>query len=175
MTRTRKTRSTSDKGTPRDKYLRKNFLIYEDEYLKALRKNGGVCSITGNPPTTKSLAVDHDHKIERWKIVSKKVGNSWASFPQGGCTLAGLGAEQITAPTRLRFTEFDRLKQVSRAKVKARLKRLSVRGILSWRANTGLKKWDDNPGDMRRAAEYIENYQKFLAGESDWRNGFEGE
>jgi len=175
MTRTKKTRSTSDKRTPRDSYLRKNFLLTEAEYLKALRKNGGVCSITGTPPTTKSLAVDHDHKIERWKIVSKKIEDLWFSFPQGGGNLSIEGTEDQTAPSRLCFTESDRLKQVSRAKVKARLKRLSLRGILCWKANTGLKKWDDNPGDMRRAAEYIENYQKFLAGESDWRNGFEGE
>ena len=171
MTRTRKTRSTSDKGTPRDRYLRKNFLISEDEYLKALRKNGGVCSVTGNPPTTKSLAVDHDHKIERWKIISRKTEDGeWLSWPQGARE-----DELLECPKRLVFCEKDRLKQISRAKVKARLKRLSVRGILCWKANTGLKKWDDNPGDMRRAAEYIENYQKFLAGESDWRNGFEGE
>ena len=165
--KTRKTRSTSDKGTPRDRYLRKNFLISEEEYLKALRKNGGVCSVTGNPPTTKSLAVDHDHKIERWKIVSVKEDNIWYSSPQG--------ADTGTCPLRLQFFENDRLKQVSRAKVKARLKRLSVRGILCWKANTGLKKWDDNSGDMRQAADYIDNYQRFLAGESDWRNGFEGE
>jgi hypothetical protein len=130
-----------------------------------------VCSVTGNPPTTKSLAVDHDHKIERWKIVSKKIAGVWVSWPQGGME-DDIGFD---APNRLRFIERDRLKQVSRAKVKARLKRLSIRGILCWKANTGLKKWDDNSGDMRRAADYIDNYQRFLAGESDWRNGFEGE
>lgn len=171
MKRTRKTRNTSDKGTPRDKYLRKNFLVSEEEYNNALRKNGGVCTVTGNPPGTVSLSVDHDHRIERWKIVSSKMDDVWYSWPQG----TDVEDKNYPAPQRLQFVEHDRLKQVSRAKVKARLKRLSVRGILSWFANAGLRRWNDNADYLENAAKYLRNYQKFLAGESDWRNGFEGE
>jgi hypothetical protein len=159
---------TINPASKREKYLRRNFLISEKEYNDALRKNGGVCSITGNPPGTVSLHVDHDHKIERWKIVSEKGQGVWYSWPKGyGRQDSGIG--------RLKFVEFDRLKAVSRAKVKARLKRLSVRGILSWLANSGLRKWQDNPEYLKNAAKYIRNYQKFLAGESNYRNGFEGE
>lgn len=172
MKRTRKIRSTSDKLTPRDRYLRKKFCISQKEYDEALRRNGGVCSISGKPQLgEKALHVDHDHKIERWKIVSKKQPNGdWLSWPYG----AQLD-EVPLAPTRMVFCEIDRLKQVSRAKVKARLKRLSVRGILNWQSNSAIQKFNDDPELMENAATYIRNYQKFLAGESDWRNGFEGE
>lgn len=163
---TRKNQGTSGK-TKRDAYLRRKFSITEEEYNKALKKNGGVCAISGKPPTNRSLAVDHDHKIERWKIVSVKEGDNWVSSPQN--------TEDQKAPMRLRFTESDRLKQISRAKVKARLKRLSIRGVLDWQPNTGLRKWNDDPVLLRNAAQYLENYQRFLAEESNWRNGFEGE
>ena len=170
----RKPRTKNIGTTPRDKYLRKNFLITEKEYRDALSKNGGVCQVTGNPPgPSVSLAVDHDHKIERWKIVSEKISGLWYSWPKGFRPETPPVYNQSS--NRLIFIEHDRLKAISRAKVKARLKRLSVRGILSWLANSGLRKWQDNPEYLENAAKYIRNYQKFLAGESNYRNGFEGE
>jgi len=44
----------------RDKVLRK-YKLSREGYEKLLTKQGGVCAICGKPPSTKRLAIDHDH------------------------------------------------------------------------------------------------------------------
>jgi hypothetical protein len=36
--------------------------ISEDEYAELLERQGGVCAICGNPPKTRRLSVDHNHR-----------------------------------------------------------------------------------------------------------------
>lgn len=135
----------------RDTYLQKRYGITEKEFLAQLNLQSGSCKICKITPLTgaKNLHVDHDHKIERWKIISKKVGGLWISFPQNG-------------KGKLDFQESSRLKQESRSAVKKRLLRLSVRFLLCWKCNTGLQKWRDNPEHLAAAAEYLNEYQRSL-------------
>jgi hypothetical protein len=36
--------------------------MWDDEYTALLESQGGGCAICGNPPKTRRLSVDHDHK-----------------------------------------------------------------------------------------------------------------
>ena len=45
-----------------DAHLRRKFGITLETYTAMLESQGGVCDICGSPPTTRSLAVDHDHE-----------------------------------------------------------------------------------------------------------------
>lgn len=138
----------------RDSYLQKRYGITEKEYDDRLVQQNFGCLVCGCGPGVSRLHVDHDHKIERWKIISKKVGNLWVSRP-----LDGEG--------RLDFEEVDRLKQVSRLKVKARLLRLSVRAILCWQHNAGIAKFRDNPEHLFKASEFLKNYYLYLDGKKE--------
>jgi len=141
--------------TQRDKYLQKKFEITEAEYDEQLKKQGGGCKICGKPPTGKALHVDHDHAVERQKVYSKK-------SPVGGWSAwAGDGTQYFTTAA---------LKSVAISRIRKCLKKLSVRGILCWKCNTSLKKFNDNPVLMQNSAVYILSYlQKMKNG----RNGFE--
>ena len=147
------------KKTNRDSYLKRKFNRTEAEYNRALAKQGGVCKCCGRPPGARALHVDHDHKVENWKIVSVKDMNSWKAYPEG---LRGI----------LNFMEYGKTKPEARAKVKARLKRLSCRGILCWSCNSGLKKFQDDHARLTKAGLYLWEYQNFLDGNLAETNGF---
>lgn len=46
----------------RASYMKATYGITVDEYDEMLADQGGVCAICGEAPTTKRLAVDHDHE-----------------------------------------------------------------------------------------------------------------
>lgn len=46
----------------RARRLKRKYGITLEDYDKLLKQGGGVCWICGNPPTRRSLDVDHDHK-----------------------------------------------------------------------------------------------------------------
>lgn len=149
-----KKNSTMSLLTPRDKYLRKKFFITEAEYEAQLKNQGGGCRICGKPPTGKALHVDHDHAIERKKILSRRVlGEGWCAYTKDPA-----------------IYQTGSLKSMAIGKVRRLLKRASVRGILCWKCNTSLKKFNDNPVLMRSSAEYIEDYNEKV---TQGRNGFE--
>lgn len=45
--------------------LLRYFGITLDQYNELLQKQDGCCALCGNPPTTRRLAVDHDHQTGR--------------------------------------------------------------------------------------------------------------
>ena len=47
--------------TSRDSHLRRHYGLTEKEYDQILVQQRGRCSICGNFPKTRSLAVDHEH------------------------------------------------------------------------------------------------------------------
>lgn len=151
------------KLTPRDKYLRKKFEITEAEFDEAFVGQGSVCRCCSRPPTTKALHVDHDHVIEKWKITSKRFAmGRWKAWPTIGSLEEG----------RLKFSREGRTKSQAIAAVRKVLKRLSIRGILCWRCNTGLKKFNDNPTSLRNASIYLYQYKDYMNGDREDRNGF---
>lgn len=148
------------KLTARDKYLRKNFEITQAEFNRAFTKQGSVCKACGRPPKDRSLHTDHDHEVEDWAVEAKKIGDhKWLAWPK-----FGMG--------RLEFSSEGRTKPLARAAVKKVLKRLSVRGILCYPCNKGMKWYSDDPVRLHRLAEYLEEYDNFLIKLTDERNGF---
>lgn len=131
--------------TARDKYLRKKFDLQEAEFNLAFEEQNRVCKICGKPPTTTNLHVDHDHAVEKTKIYSIKLNGFWEAF------------------TKNPYLYFQaRTKSEALSKVRKSLKRLSIRGILCWKCNTALKKFNDNATLMENSAKYIRGYKKNL-------------
>lgn len=152
---TRKSRSSSAKAprkVSRDGYLLKKYAISELEFLAQLRSQGNVCKICGCPPPQgRNFHVDHDHSVERTKIICTKQNGLWVAGPakSGGI---------------FDFTFTERTKQEARAKVKRRLLRLSIRGIICYRDNVALQKFSDDALRMQAAAEYIQAYERYRDG-----------
>ena len=44
---------------------RKQLGLSDEDYDAMLAAQGGVCAICGNPPKTRRLDTDHDHKTKR--------------------------------------------------------------------------------------------------------------
>jgi hypothetical protein len=147
------------KLTERDKYLRKKFEITEAEFNSAFVGQGSVCKGCHRPPGTRSLHVDHSHEIEQWKIATKRIKGGWVAWPENG-------------KGRLDFSQERRTKVQARTAVKKILKRISCRGILCWHCNAGLKRYDDDPFRFHNIADYLDEYEFFLDGTTDERNGF---
>ena len=153
---TRKSRYTSDK----DGYYQRKYGRSEKEVQKVLSEQGGSCLCCGAVGKTKALPLDHDHKIEKWKISSRKEVGCWAAWPSG------------EVPDRLAFSETAKTKSEALKKVRARLKKLSSRGLICWHCNAALKKVSDDPYIAERLGWYLRNYHSFLEGERDHANGF---
>lgn len=127
----------------RDKYLRRNYGITVEEYEKMLKVNDGGCWICGSKPKTRSLAVDHDHKIEKAKLTIEKTSYGFrVSCPE----FIGTMTESFDKKSAV-----DSLRRV--------LLKKSCRGLLCPACNTGLKKFRDNSAFLTNASLYIERYK----------------
>ena len=55
----------------------KKYGLTEDEYKKMVAKSDNKCYICGNPPKTRALNIDHDHRKEKQLRKEKKpIGSS---------------------------------------------------------------------------------------------------
>jgi hypothetical protein len=146
MDRIEKIRATKNRR------LQKLYGITIRDYEERLFEQGGHCSICGVLPGTRALAVDHDHKWkylkvyfphlahkDRWVICAPVVGSDSPYYP--------IRATALT-------------KAEARAALKHLLKRASVRGLLCFSCNSGLRKYRDNPEFFDRAAAYLRHHQK---------------
>lgn len=124
--------------------LIKKYGINLDDYEDMLRDQGGGCAICGREPTTKRLHVDHDHAFDRVKLVSVKTDGRWVTTTP----LGFVPRTRVSGDT----------KAVTVKAVRGRLKRLSVRGLLDWKCNTALQKFQDNPDKMEAAAQYLRKF-----------------
>lgn len=141
-------------------YRRKYGRTYKEiNRLRTRQKNRcAICrwTPTFNKKTGKkhnNLAIDHWHKLSNLKVkVFKTKSGLWEAYnvdfrlykyhlPEGAIT----------------FKSHLRKKAVN--KVKYQLKRKSVRGLICWRCNSGLRKWLDNPTLLRRAGKYLSAHQ----------------
>lgn len=68
------------KATSMDKSLKaklKKYGLTEDDYKKLVAKSNNTCYICGNPPKTRALNIDHDHKKEKQlRKEGKPIGSS---------------------------------------------------------------------------------------------------
>lgn len=137
-----KTQAQLDRAT--DLRLRKTYNISLADYEYLLGQQGGVCWITGRPPTGNRLHVDHDHSWKKVKIDSWKNEGQWV----------------VSAKYNGKFyQEVSIKKSLAIRKLKRHLLRASVRGLISYSVNAGLQKFSDNPVWLREAAAYLENHE----------------
>jgi len=137
----------------KDRRLQKLYGITLETYQHMLLMQDGVCAICKHPPSTKSLAVDHDHKWKYFKVLVDEIC--------AGRFIARLGGCSNTTYAILRG--YGQTKRDARARLKGLLKRASVRGLLCFSCNGGLRKYRDNPEYLANAASYIRRHQ--LGGE----------
>ena len=138
----------------KDKRLRKLYGITLDDYNTMLTEQNGVCAICGTKPGTRSLSVDHDHK---WKYLKLLVTKS-----NGGSVVVVSVCDPSVGPESPYFN----LRWTAKTQVQARkflrklLLRMSVRGLLCFSCNGGLRKYRDNPDYLRSAAIYLRGHQR---------------
>lgn len=139
-----KTQAQTDRAT--DARLQKTYGVTLAWYDSQLEKQGGGCKTCGSTPKTKRLHVDHDHKWPEVKIYPQKSGpKRW---------------EAITSWYRKSYRGVGRTKPEAIQIVRKQLKRASVRGLLCFGCNQGLRCFADSPDKLRAAAKYLEDHQE---------------
>lgn len=113
------------------------------EYDAQYKKQGEKCSICGRKKKNVSLHQDHTHRIAKLKIRVKKDGERWRAYNE-----------------EYGYAYVSSNKKKAKREVLRRLRRRSRRGILCWKCNTALKKFEDNPRTMFEAAKYLTYWQK---------------
>lgn len=122
----------------RNKYLFDKYGMTVDDYAAMALAQNGACKCCGQIPTGRDLHVDHDHKVAKLKIL---VRNS----------LGEVGAY---------IREFDKMfvGPTARADAKTWLLRKSVRGLLCWKCNAGLRAFKNRSDVCHNAGNYLEAY-----------------
>ena len=125
----------------RDQRMQEKYGVTLIEYNAELALHGGACAICKKLPKSRSLAVEHDHKVNQVKIAFSK--NPWraqAVYNGVGYLVSGYSKSEVSKG------------------IKKILKRASWRGICCWRCNSALAAFSDNSQLMRAAASYLERF-----------------
>lgn len=130
----------------RNARLLRTYGITLEDYNLMLRDQGYGCWVCGWQPQLgqKALAVDHDHKVSKVRVLTKKTDSGWKAS-------ATYKEHEYTAESTL--------KRNAVADVKQQLKKASCRGLLCWRHNRAIEMFQDSPERLRRAAEYLERLE----------------
>lgn len=137
-----KTPEQMDKET--NARLLRTYGISLDEYKEMLEQQNGGCAICGRPPGDKRLHVDHDHRFDRVKLKSVKTELGW----------------KTTTPENFVpwVSAYGKTKSIALKTVRQQLRRLSIRGLLDWKCNVAIQKFQDNPNKLEAAAVYIRRF-----------------
>jgi len=140
----------------RDKYLRSKHGISLKEYKQMDKEQDHVCAICRRPPKNLPLAVDHWHKLtnktKKHRVINievKKKGKYWVACAPLFHQLFGI---------KIKERHTTRRKAIKAAQL--HLTRASVRGLLCWSCNTGIRKYFDCEDKLYNAAKYIAKYKK---------------
>ena len=128
----------------------KKYGITPDIYKQMLDKSNNTCYICGYTPKDggRALSIDHDHAIESLKVRSVKESSGWWAWVEE------IPLDRINGKTKSKAIQ--EMKQV--------LLRQSVRGLVCWKCNSGLKWFRDNSSNLESAALYIRKYQERING-----------
>lgn len=130
----------------REKYLMEEYGMTGADYATMMLEQGGACKCCGQIPTGKPLHVDHDHRIASRKIKVKEiVPGVFKAFIEG----------------------FEKVFEGSCAGdlkliAKAWLLRKSVRGLLCWKCNEGLRAFKNRADVCRNAGKYLDDFAATL-------------
>jgi len=130
----------------RAKNLMEKYALTPEGYAAMALEQGGACKCCRRQPTGRDLHVDHDHKVARSKFeVRETVDGVWfAACPRFNHVIDGKSKEEVTLEMR-RW-----------------LLRKSIRGLLCWACNSGIRKFLDKPELMRSAANYLDEFTRTL-------------
>lgn len=82
----------------RESRLRRTFNICSEEYEKVLEYQGGVCAITGRPPASLALAVDHCHRSGRIRGLLSNQANKGIAIFQDNPEWLRAAADYLESP-----------------------------------------------------------------------------
>lgn len=153
MAKKRRQKTEEEKRRDRNQRLKRLYGITLKEYEERLALQKGNCAICLHPPGTLALSVDHDHK---WKYLKLRVEEGVV----GTGFVARVQKDEVNylSPYYLLCGIGD-TKNEAKAALRERLKRASVRGLLCFSCNGGLRKYRDTPEILRRAADYLRDHQ----------------
>lgn len=146
--------SSSVKDKAADLRLRRIFGITLAYYNNLLAAQHGVCKICGRPPNKVRLAVDHDHKFDRIKIITKLITDR--NFKAVATAIA---------PNGVSICFFAATRKLARTMVHLALRKMSIRGLLCMNCNRGLQKFYDKPERFEAAARYLREFEKRIHNE----------
>lgn len=135
----------------RDRQLQKKYGITQDEYDTMIESQENVCAICEKPPTNRSLHTDHWHALAYWKLKTFRTDDGWCSQ-----------TDDDRNPISLSIQVIRKMKSEAIKEVRRQLLRLSVRGGLCFGCNSLLRWGRDNPTILRKAAQYLEEYNHKL-------------
>lgn len=137
-----------------DKRLQRTYGITLAEYNQKLVDQNGCCAICHRPPTTVRLAVDHDHRFDRAKIVTRKPASNETCGGKFG------GFAEGYAPNGKYKCMYAKTRKFARDAVRRLFRCMSVRGLLCMNCNRGLQKFYDRPERFERAAQYLRKFEE---------------
>jgi hypothetical protein len=126
-----------------DLYLRRKYGITLATRSDMDKKQNYKCGICRRPPKKNKLAVDHAHWIAKLNIKSYKKGHKWYA--------------RVNEFPEIKYKDRVRGKAIKAAKL--HLLRLSVRGLLCWSCNTGIRKYFDDADALLSAAKYLKKHE----------------
>ncbi len=131
----------------RDAYYRRKYGISLDDYERMDFIQNRVCAICHRPPTKNRLAVDHWHGWKYVKLNTTRVGSEWLSVAYEN------QAKEISWAGKTKSEAIRGLRKM--------LQKKSVRGLLCFSCNSGLRKYADDPNRFEAAAEYLRRWEKW--------------
>jgi len=134
-----KTKAQLDRAA--DIRLQRTYGVGLDWYYEQLGRQNGVCAISGALPGARRLHVDHDHSWKKIKISATSLCGKPSPRWHASATYLGKHFETV-----------DINKRGVVRKLREILKRASVRGLLCYSCNAGLRKFLDIPAYFRAAA-----------------------
>jgi hypothetical protein len=128
----------------RAKNLMEKYALTPEGYAAMALEQGGVCKCCRRAPTGRDLHVDHDHKVARTKFEIREA--------QPGC-----GIWFAVCPRFNHIIEGKSREEVG-VEMKRWLLRKSIRGLLCWACNSGIRKFLDKPDLLRSGANYLDEF-----------------